>query len=221
MSQHFNNLIRRGESAEIAAWIKDAPHMARWRDAQGVSALMLSIYTQQPAITELLREHCGELDIFEAAAVGDCGRMERLIADEATQARAVSGDGWPPLHLAAAFATPEAVALLLEHGAHVHQRSHNPLRNQALHACAALGNSVEAARLLLDAGAAVNETQAGGFTPLHQAAAAGKRELVKLLLERGADPSALCDQGKSAGDYARERQHFELAEGLAGRVGSA
>jgi uncharacterized protein len=58
----------------------------------------------------------------------------------------------------------------------------------------------------------VNATQAGGFAPLHQAAAAGKRELVVLLLEKGARRDQRCDQGKLPGDYARERGHAAVVE---------
>jgi hypothetical protein len=99
------------------------------------------------------------------------------------------------------------VRLLLEHGAHAHQWSHNPQRNQPLHAAIALGDSAETVILLLEAGADVNAAQAGGFTPLHQAAAAGKQELVKLLIENGARRDMRCDQGKLPADYARERGH--------------
>ena len=68
MSQIFLNMIRRGETAEIAAAVEENPGLARFRDAQGVSALMWSIYTGQPLIRDFLRVHAGELDIHEAAA---------------------------------------------------------------------------------------------------------------------------------------------------------
>jgi ankyrin repeat protein len=212
MSQHFLNMIRSGQTVEIAAAVEETPDLARCRDGQGVSALMWSVYTGQPVIRDFLRERAGELDISEAAALGDCERLHALISADAMVARAVSADGWPPLHLASAFAGPEAVTLLLEHGAHVHQISHNPLRNQALHASIALGKSVETVTLLLDAGADLNATQAGGFSPLHQAAANGKKDVVILLLERGASREACCDQGKTAVVYARERGHAEVVE---------
>jgi ankyrin repeat protein len=204
-------LIRRGETAEIAAAVEENPALARFRDAQGVSALMLSIYTRQPLVRDFLRQHVPDCDIHEAAALGDCPRLHALIASDAMNARAVSADGWPPLHLAAAFATPTSVELLLEHGAHVHQVSHNATRNQALHACISLGNSIESVRLLLEAGASINATQAGGYTPLHQAAAGGNAAVVMLLLEHGADKTLCCDQGKTPADYARERGHLDLA----------
>lgn len=216
MSQHFLNMIRKGQAAEIAAAVEESPELARCRDAQGVSALLWSVYTRQPAIRDFLRLHAGDLDICEAAALGDCERLHALIASDAMQARTVSGDGWPPLHLAAAFAGPETVTLLLEHGAHIHQVSHNAQRNQALHACIALGNSVDTARLLIEAGADVNATQAGGYSPLHQAASAGKVGIAELLLANGAKLDALCDQGKTPADYARER-YPDLAQRLTPR----
>ncbi|HYK34338.1 ankyrin repeat domain-containing protein [Alloacidobacterium sp.] len=215
MSQHFFDLIRQGKTAEIAEAVKAQPSVAKSRDAQGISALMLAIYTQQPVIRDFLLAHLTDLDIFEAAAVGNCDRLHHLIAEDAMSARTVSTDGWTPLHLAAAFSGPEPVTLLLEHGAHIHQFSHNPLRNQPLHACVSLNNSLEVVRVLLEGGADVNASQHGGYTPLLQAAAAGKKDVVLLLLEHGARPDCLCDRGKSAADYAGERGHAEVVEILA------
>jgi hypothetical protein len=214
MSQHFLNLIRSGDTAKIAEDVEANPALASCRDAQGVSALMWSVYTGQPVIRDFLRQHVGDLDISEAACLGDRECLKRLISSDAMSARAVSGDGWPPLHLSAAFANPEAVTLLLEHGAHIHQVSHNPLRNQALHACIALGNSVEVARVLIEAGADVNTTAAGGYTPLHLAASNGNCEMVLLLLEAGANRAIPCDQGKLPADYARERGHADVVASL-------
>jgi hypothetical protein len=212
MSQLLLNMIRRGQKADIAALVAEVPAEAQARDAQGVSMLMWSIYTRQPEITGCLRPLAGDLDVFEAAALGDCSCLRAILAGDATQVWAVSGDGWAPLHLACAFAGPETVKLLLEHGAHAHQVSHNAQRNQPLHAAIMLGESAETVRLLLEAGANVNATEAGGFTPLHQAAAAGNLEILAVLLENGARRDMRCDQGKLPGDYARERAHVAVAE---------
>lgn len=212
MSQHLLNMIRRGQTAEIAALIAEIPDAARTRDAQGISMLMWSIYTGQPQIVSCLRSAVEDLDVFEAAALGDLHRLRSILAADVMQVWAISADGWAPLHLSSAFARPEAVKLLLESGAHTHQWSHNPQRNQPLHAAIALGDSLETIRLLLESGADANAAQAGGFTPLHQAAAAGKREIVLLLLEHGALPDVRCNQGKVPSDYARERGHSALTE---------
>lgn len=210
MSQHFLNLIRQGNTTEIAAAVEADASVARSRDAQGVSALMWSIYTGQTVIRDFLLSGLDDLDVFEAAAAGNCERLHACLKEDALRARAASPDGWTPLHLAAAFGGLAPVVMLLEHGAHVHQYSHNAQKNQPLHACIALNNSAEVAELLIDAGADVNATQVGGFTPLHSAAAAGKRGLIVLLIEHGAKVDCLCAQGKSPADYARERGHTDI-----------
>jgi hypothetical protein len=165
-------------------------------------------------IRDFLLTHLESLDIFEACALGDCSRIESLLQREPMLVHDSSADGWGPLHLAAGFGGPEATALLLTHGAHIHRFSRNPMHNQPLHACIALSQNAEIARLLIAQGADVNMEQAGGYTPLHQAAAAGLVELTGILLDAGANPSCLCNQGKTPSDYARERNHQGVIERL-------
>lgn len=214
MSSLLFDMIRRGQTAEFAAEVEAHPEMAHARDPQGVSALLWSIYTGQSLTRDFLRSRISRLDIFEAAALGDRARLEALLAADPGSVHAVSGDGWTPLHLAAAFAGPEAVRLLLGQGANVHAVSGNPQQNQPLHAALALGSSVETLRLLLDAGADPNAAQAGGFAPLHSAASAGKSEAAELLMERGADPAQADHQGHPPAHYARLRGHAALADAL-------
>ncbi|MHB1021847.1 MAG: ankyrin repeat domain-containing protein [Acidobacteriaceae bacterium] len=215
MSQTFLDIVRQKEPEEIAAAVEAQPDLVRSRDAQGISALLWSIYAGRPRVRDFLLAHLHEqgvqLDVFEAAACGDCDRLKVLLREDAMRVLSVAGDGWTPLHLAAAFADARTVRMLLEHGAHVHQRSHNPLKSQPLHSCLALSKSPEIVQALIDCGADVNATQAGGYTALHQAAVAGSEKLVTLLLQAGADPKLRCDQGKTAADYARERGYAELA----------
>ncbi|HEV2276291.1 MAG TPA: ankyrin repeat domain-containing protein [Acidobacteriaceae bacterium] len=212
MSQRFLNLIRKGETAEVAAIAEEDSSVVASRDAQGISALLWSVYAGQPLIRDFLLTRLNEIDFFEASAVGDCSRLATLLKENAVWVYQTSADGWSPLHLAAAFGGREAAALLLAHGAHVHQSSRNPMHNQPLHACIALSRDLDTVRLLLDQGADVNAAQAGGYTPLHQAAAAGRRDLVELLLAAGADPARLCDQGKTPRQYASERGYQEIVE---------
>jgi uncharacterized protein len=204
VSQRFLNLIRNGQTAEVATAVEEDPSLVTSRDAQGVSAFLWSVYVGQPVIRDFLLTRLPSLDLYEASALGDVSRIEPL-ADHGVLE--TSPDGWTPLHLAAAFGGPQATALLLSHGADVKQVSHNPAHNQPLHACIALARNLETAQLLIDHGAEVNAKQAGGYTALHQAAASGLTEMAKLLLKAGADPAARCDQGKAPADYARERGH--------------
>jgi uncharacterized protein len=214
VSQRFLNLIRNGQTAEVAAAAEEDRSLITCRDAQGVSAFLWSIYNQQPLIRDYLLSQLPPLDIFEASALGDCARLVALLEQEPMLVHASSADGWAPLHLAAAFGGPKATALLLTHGAHVHRFSRNPMRNQPLHACIALSRDLETVRILIAQGADVNMAQAGGYGPLHQAAAAGLLEVTKILLEAGAKPDKPCDQGKTPADFARERGHTEVLQQL-------
>ena len=214
MSQRFLNLIRNGETAEVAAAAEEDPSLITSRDAQGVSAFLWSIYSGQPLVRDFLLTRLPDLDIFEAAALGDCGRIERLLQQDGQLIHQISADGWSPLHLAAAFGGPQATTLLLSHGAEVNQLSGNPMQNQPLHACIALGRDCETANILIAHGASVNQAQAGGYTPLHQAAAAGLADMTQLLLKAGANPAQPCHQGKTPADYARDRHHEAVVQQL-------
>jgi uncharacterized protein len=218
MSQYFLKMIQAAATAEIADAVKDDPSLAQSRDPQGVSALLWSVYTGQHTtrdflLTQLAAQEAA-LSAFEAAAVGDTRSLNAILAADPDAANALSGDGWTPLHLAAAFGTPETVALLIERGAAVGAISQNPQRNQPLHAALALGRNVESVRLLLAHGADPNAVQAGGFTPLFSAATANRKDLVELLIAHGAHAHHRSDLDKTAADFARERGHADLAAWL-------
>ncbi|RPH34353.1 MAG: hypothetical protein EHM93_00875 [Bacteroidales bacterium] len=69
---------------------------------------------------------------------------------------------------------------------------------------AAYKNSYEAARLLLDKGANINEGMSNGWNPIHIAAKKGNLEVVKLLIDRGADIYATCPHGGTPLKLAEE-----------------
>lgn len=64
-----------------------------------------------------------------------------------------------------------------------------------LHA-AALGDKADIAAALLDAGADI-ERKWGDLTPLQQAAAYGHAKMMRLLIDRGADPTCLSAKGET------------------------
>jgi ankyrin repeat protein len=151
-----------------------------------------------------------ERDVFEAAALGEAGRVTELVEADPGLVNAYAPDGFYPLGLAAFFGQEEVVPILLAHGADVTQWAENAIRVQPLHAAAA-GGDAEIARLILDAGAPVNQAQSGGYTALHAAAFHGNRELAELLLDRGGDRSATLDDGRTPADVAREKGHADIA----------
>lgn len=70
--------------------------------------------------------------------------------------------------------------------------------------------AVEAARLMIEAGVNVNEVSPDGIGPLSSAVLFENEEMVKLLLEAGADP-LLRPKKSHIGDF---RSALEIAEGL-------
>jgi uncharacterized protein len=64
-------------------------------------------------------------------------------------------------------------------------------------------NGVNVARVLIDAGADVNKPCEHGRTALHMAAAWGHADVVQMLLENGADPTIVDEEGMAPPNVAR------------------
>jgi len=153
---------------------------------------MQALYEGKPELARELAAARSDLDVFEAAAIGDVDRLRALLDEDPSLATAWSDDGFTPLHFAAFFGHPAAARLLAERGADLEARSTNEqfaLDARPLHSAAAAGER-EVCEVLLDAGADVNAVQHRGYTALLEARQSGNEELAQLLLERGADPTA-------------------------------
>jgi ankyrin repeat protein len=83
-----------------------------------------------------------------------------------------------------------------------------------LHGAIMYNPNIQAARLLLDRGAAVDARDEWGRTPLHWAASTGYIKAVELLLDRGADINAKDNDGLGSGTgswrqgYGRTPLHY-------------
>ena len=151
------------------------------------SPLLQALYEGRRDDAEQLVADGGELDLFEASAIGDADRLRELL-DAGADPNEFAPDGFTALTLACFFKRPVAARLLLERGADVHQRARNEnIQVLPIHSAAADGGSVEIVRMLLDAGADVNATQPGGFRAIDAARMDKNEELERLLLERGAE----------------------------------
>jgi uncharacterized protein len=150
-------------------------------------------------------------EIVDAATIGDETHLREMLEEDAALATVYSADGWTPLHLAAHFGHTAAARMLLAAGADVHAWSRNDLANQPLHAAVAGQASVELITLLLDAGADVNASEHGGFTPIQQCAENGNLTVIELLLARGADAQAKADDGRTALAFALAGGHDAVA----------
>jgi ankyrin repeat protein len=180
-----------------------------------VSKLLDAVYSGRRHEVASILATRPTLDVFEAAAVGDDARVRELIDRDPSLACAFAADGFHPLGLAAFFRHRAVVKLLIERGADVAAPARNRLAVTALHSAVATDAApvdLEIVRMLLDAGAPVNVPHLGGGTPLHTAAHVGDPEVVRMLLERSAEPLARTDDGKTAIDIARERGYAALAD---------
>ena len=202
-SEELFEAIEAGDAGRVTAMLDDDPGLATARDAQDVSALMRARYRFDPPLLDAVRSRVDELDVFEAAALGDVERLRAVLDDDPALATSYSGDGFTALHFAAFFGSPAATALLLERGAPVDALGRGWMTGSALHS-AVSRREAEVARLLLEAGAGADLRQSGGWTPLHAAAANGDLASVELLLDAGADPTATNDEGRSVTDLAEE-----------------
>ncbi len=147
---------------------------------------MLSRYHGAHDATAAIREARTELDVFEAATLGDADTLHDLLHEDPSLVDARSPDDATALHFAAFFAQPETASLLVDHGADVHTVSTTFGNVTPLHSAAA-GGSAEIVHLVLAAGADANARQNGGFTALHAAAQNGDAAMTRDLLDHGAE----------------------------------
>ena len=87
------------------------------------------------------------------------------------------------------------------------------LGNTPLHLAAQEG-SLEAARVLIDRGASVDQANQHGNTPLFVAVfnSRGRGDLIALLRERGADPLVVNNAGQTPAGLARLIANFDVAQ---------
>jgi ankyrin repeat protein len=160
-----------------------------------------------------------------AATLGNDTESIRLLIAAGVDVNAPGDSNMTPLMIAAANA--EAVKMLLAKGAKVNAVSADTLgsvkngpiglgRFTALQ-LASTGQSVEAVKLLLDAGAGIDTPDIRGMTPLMLAIGTDhvNRAVVDLLLARGADPNLKSRAGETALDWARKFGRRPVIDALA------
>ena len=171
-----------------------------------MSDALQALYAGEVVRAEELLGPDEELSVFEAAAFNRVDRLRTILREDPSQAAALSEDGFTALHLAVFAQREEATRVLVGHGADVNARSTAAIARVPPLGTAAFVRSVPMARLLLDAGADVNGRGEGGFTALHTAAQNADDELVRLLLERGADTSLTTGDGRRPADLATDER---------------
>lgn len=216
MPQEIFEAIHENNRDKVAQLIAANATLAHAKNETGVSALMQARYEFRMDIVELLRIAAGDLDIIEAATLGDVPRLQALLASDPQLARAYSNDGFTALHLAAFFGQPAAVEELLRHAPDVNAVSRNAMKVAVINAAAASRNA-DVVKLVLPAGANPDTQQEAGYTALHSAAVNNNSEMVRALLDAGADPAIRTDARQTAAEMAREKGNAEVAALLAAK----
>jgi ankyrin repeat protein len=206
--------IRNDDAGRVRELVTADPTLASSRSDDGLSAVLIARYHDAAGALAAQLDAAPTLDVVDAAALGDAQTLRSLLDVDASLVRAISVDGYTPLHLAVFFGGPEAARLLLERGAPVNQPSTNLMSVTPLHSALA-GRHADVVRLLIDNGADVNARQAAGQTPLHYAAENGDEDIVELLVAAGADPALRDSDEASAADLARAAGHADLSVRLA------
>jgi adenosylhomocysteine nucleosidase len=202
-----------GDTEAVSHLLTTDPSLANSRGKDGVSALLHARYRPAQAVLDAILAADPEMDVFDAAAIGQLDRLRRRLDEDPDRATAFAADGFTALHLAAFFGQAEAARTLLETGASVSVYGRNGFANQPLHAAAA-GRHFGVCRLFLAAGANVNATQHGGYSPLHEAAGSGDVELAELFLSAGANALATTETGATPAAVAAGAGHHDLAARL-------
>ena len=201
--EQIEDAIKQGDAAALRRLLEADPARASTPLAGGLTPLLLALYHQRKDLVHLVREHCGDLGWFEAAAVGSAQRLKQRLAEDAEQINAHAADGWTALHLAAYFAQPNAVQVLIDAGANPDAVARSAARIRPIHSAAA-GRNAEVARLLLQAGADVNAVHQGGWTALQASSKFGDLDVVRVLLAHGADARQATENGQTALDFAAD-----------------
>jgi ankyrin repeat protein len=157
-------LLRAGNIDGLRHTLERDSSAAEARDADGVSLLMHSLYRGHRDLAEVIASRKKTVDIFEAASLGRLDRLKECIRDS-------SGDG--------SATNARSLDLPSKDGF------------TALHFACFFGQP-EAARVLLENGAAADAVAANPMQvmPLHSAASVRNLEAARLLLERGAPVNA-------------------------------
>jgi uncharacterized protein len=138
-----------------------------------------------------------------------------LLTQRSVKVELRNAQGESPLMIAAIKGHLGPAQRLIQRGAEVNKTGWTPLHYAASRAEA---DSVEMVRLLLEHHAYIDAESPNRSTPLMLAAMYGHANVVRLLLEEGADPSLRNEQGLSAVDFARRADRGDLADLIAARL---
>lgn len=205
--------IAAGDADAVLDALPQHPDWIEQAGPAGVRPLLWALYHRQAALVARLAERLARPDVFELAALGRGDELARHLQTQPEDHERWSSDGFQPLHLAAFFAQPATLQVLLQAGAAPAQPARHPAGMHPLHSAAAARRADLVADLLA-AGADPDARQQGGFTALMAAAMHGDAAMAAHLLAAGADPTLRSEDGRDAATMAHAAGFAELAQQL-------
>ena len=118
--------------------------------------------------------------------------MIRLFLDTGADANCVDRIGRRPLHLASMRKNPQAIRLLVNRGADLEAEIGQIRGRTPLQIASGCFGNISSVRTLLELGANVNIEPPSSYIPLEAAVFGNELEIVKELLQHGADPNLQC-----------------------------
>jgi RNA polymerase sigma factor (sigma-70 family) len=237
-------------ATEVARRLVEAGADVDARDPHGQAPLdhagHAGPWKEAPAqdIVRLLLDHGATADVFQAAALGEVGRLRALLDEDPQRVEARDARGATPLYHAARNLHLGAVDLLLARGADVEahtQPRQRPVAAAITHmwdeggpevvqrllragatldladACS-LGDVARVRALLADDHRRLGE-RTWGETPLHTASRWGHIAVAEALLAAGQEVNARDDQGNTPAALAARFGQTEMVTWLEGRGG--
>ncbi len=209
----------------------------------GWTPMLLAAGRESRELVDLLRSHGAQVDAWEAAALGDVGRLSEIVARDPGVVRERRANQAPPLHFAA---TVEVAAFLVAHGADLDalnkygasaargaaygRRTRRPIARFLMERSgetdawlfaalddvdALLALSARGTDILGARRDGLNPASGYGETPLHTAAALANLATVSFLIVQGVDVDVSCGpQGDRPLHYAAKCNARDVVDAL-------
>lgn len=171
---------------------------------------------------DLLRNHHNDIDInhqdaggntlLHLAAFNDNPGMVRLLLRYHANPNIVDDQMQGALHAAAGNSNVAITQQLLNAGANPNAADVDGCTSLHMAIKSDGQNIAACVQTLLDGGANPNIAANDGYTPLHTAAMYDEVEVVRLLLQRGADRNMLTENGQLPIDLAREEGYDDVVD---------
>ncbi|PYI05719.1 NACHT and ankyrin domain protein [Aspergillus sclerotiicarbonarius CBS 121057] len=212
---------RKSSSTAVAAKLLDQGANMEARNSQGYTPLQCAARAGNRAMWLFLLDRGAKMNVetpkgetflhITPPINNECLDIIKLALEFGHDVKAVSSQGWTPLHQVvyvgtgapdlSSDKTSEYIRILLACGADINARAGLGSAETPLHlATMATVPRPSLIRLLVDLGAEINAKTADGKTALHLAAERGRESVFRVLLESGADVSLETPDGSRSDD---------------------